>query len=379
MGVGMKLRKDSPATTASRRDRLPRRSGASSVGARTQLGRAPGGRQARDPRPAGRGADAAGHLGQADRHRSSSSSAPSTSATWPRPCPRSCTSRSSTCHSRRRRPRRSSSAREREPASHLAVPGRSTTTASRSPSPTRTPSWPRSSPTPAAASSASSSRPRSDIQRAIDTAYRALGNIQQHVRDFEETDESPAAPRSTPACSRRIADDAPVVQVVNLIITQALRDRASDIHIEPQDERPAGPVPHRRRPARRRRRCPSAMAPALVSRLKIMAGMNIVERRRPQDGQITMRGRRPRDRHPGLDGGHRSGARTASCGCSTRAGRCSSMGDLGMPARHPRASSRRIIRSPVRHGAVRRADRERQDDDAVRDADRDRRPAAATS
>ena len=34
-----------------------------------------------------------------------------------------------------------------------------------------------------------------------------------------------------------LADDAPVVQVVNLIITQALRDRASDIHIEPQDER----------------------------------------------------------------------------------------------------------------------------------------------
>ena len=83
------------------------------------------------------------------------------------------------------------------------------------------------------------------------------------------------------------ADDAPVVQVVNLLITQAMRDRASDIHIEPQDQQ-----------LRVRFRIdgalhdavelPSSMAPALVSRLKIMAEMNIVERRRPQDGQITM-------------------------------------------------------------------------------------------
>jgi len=84
-----------------------------------------------------------------------------------------------------------------------------------------------------------------------------------------------------------VADDAPVVQVVNLLITQALRDRASDIHLEPQDKN-----------LRVRFRIdgalhdtvelPMNMAPALVSRLKIMAGMNIVERRRPQDGQITM-------------------------------------------------------------------------------------------
>jgi type IV pilus assembly protein PilB len=81
-------------------------------------------------------------------------------------------------------------------------------------------------------------------------------------------------------------DDAPVVQVVNLIITQGLRDRASDIHIEPQDER-----------VRVRFRIdgalhdvlalPAEIGPALVSRIKIMANMNIVERRRPQDGQIA--------------------------------------------------------------------------------------------
>ena len=129
--------------------------------------------------------------------------------------------------------------------------------------------------------------PRSDIQRAIDTAYRALGNIQEHVRAFEETAEAPRRAAAETAVQMAIADDAPVVQVVNLLITQAMRDRASDIHIEPQNER-----------LRVRFRIdgalhdavelPMAIAPALVSRLKIMADMNIVERRRPQDGQITM-------------------------------------------------------------------------------------------
>jgi len=128
--------------------------------------------------------------------------------------------------------------------------------------------------------------PRSDVQRAIEAAYRALGNIEGFVRTFEETD---TGRRTQDAATVAIvADDAPVVQVVNLLITQALRDRASDIHLEPQDEH-----------LRVRFRIdgalhdtvelPMGMAPALVSRLKIMAGMNIVERRRPQDGQITMK------------------------------------------------------------------------------------------
>ncbi len=128
--------------------------------------------------------------------------------------------------------------------------------------------------------------PKSDVQRAIDTAYRALGNIREHVRAFEETSESPQ--RLTDAAVQTVnTADAPVVQVVNLLITQAMRDRASDIHIEPQGQQ-----------LRVRFRIdgalhdavelPTSMAPALVSRLKIMAEMNIVERRRPQDGQITM-------------------------------------------------------------------------------------------
>ena len=80
---------------------------------------------------------------------------------------------------------------------------------------------------------------------------------------------------------------APIVQVVNKIITQALRDRASDVHIEPAEDtvfvrfRIDGAL-------KEVVELPGEMGPALASRMKIMAGMNIVERRRPQDGQFEM-------------------------------------------------------------------------------------------
>jgi len=127
--------------------------------------------------------------------------------------------------------------------------------------------------------------PRSDVQRAIEAAYRALGNIEGYVRSFEQSDSGRRSPETSSTAV--VADDAPVVQVVNLLITQALRDRASDIHLEPQDKHLR--VRYRIDGALHDTvELPMGMAPALVSRLKIMAGMNIVERRRPQDGQITM-------------------------------------------------------------------------------------------
>lgn len=128
--------------------------------------------------------------------------------------------------------------------------------------------------------------PQSDIQRALNVAYRTVLQIQKQVEAFRATEE-PVRPIEV--IGREVAgDDAPVVQVVNLILTQALRDRASDIHIEPQGEsvrvrfRIDGALHDAMDPL------PGAMAAALTSRIKILAGMNIVERRRPQDGQIAM-------------------------------------------------------------------------------------------
>jgi type IV pilus assembly protein PilB len=125
-----------------------------------------------------------------------------------------------------------------------------------------------------------------DIERAISTSYRALAGVDSRVQDFETRD---ALRRESARLENAVvaSDDAPVVQVVQLMITQALRDRASDIHVEPSDDR-----------VRVRYRIdgalhdvlslPGSIGPAVVSRIKIMASMNIVERRRPQDGQISI-------------------------------------------------------------------------------------------
>jgi type IV pilus assembly protein PilB len=85
----------------------------------------------------------------------------------------------------------------------------------------------------------------------------------------------------------KVTSNSPAVEIVNLLITQGLRDRASDIHIEPQKEylrvrfRIDGVLQDMAH-------LPSATGAALSSRVKIMAGMNIVERRRAQDGQISV-------------------------------------------------------------------------------------------
>ncbi len=122
------------------------------------------------------------------------------------------------------------------------------------------------------------------VRLLLDTVYWALGDVPQFVKRFQAAD---SIRNTADVGDQGSLDDAPVIQVVNLLITQALRDRASDIHIEPVDTH-----------VRVRYRVdgalhdildlPAAMSVALVSRLKIMSGLNIVERRRPQDGQMSM-------------------------------------------------------------------------------------------
>ena len=129
---------------------------------------------------------------------------------------------------------------------------------------------------------------RSDIDRAIGVAYRSTARIGDALRDFEARMEEQRAALPTEPGDRIVVDEnAPVVQVVNLLLEQAVRDRASDVHIEPQPDR-----------VRVRVRTdgalhevlslPLAVGPSLVSRIKVMADMNIVERRRPQDGQMAV-------------------------------------------------------------------------------------------
>jgi type IV pilus assembly protein PilB len=128
--------------------------------------------------------------------------------------------------------------------------------------------------------------PMSDIIWAIDSNYRAIGSVGMLVQAFEAVEGARKKSVGAPEVEV-VSDDAPVVQVVDRILTQAMRDRASDVHIEPSEDfvrvrfRIDGAL-------KEILQLPIAIGPGLVSRIKIMANMNIVERRRPQDGQLTI-------------------------------------------------------------------------------------------
>jgi len=127
--------------------------------------------------------------------------------------------------------------------------------------------------------------PVTDVRRAIDSHYLALGGVEELVKAFVAV-EGARKRGSDLSQPDVLADDAPVVQVVNRILTQAHRDRASDVHLEPQGNEVR--VRYRIDGALKDvLALPGAIGLGLVSRIKILAGMNIVERRRPQDGQFT--------------------------------------------------------------------------------------------
>jgi type IV pilus assembly protein PilB len=126
-----------------------------------------------------------------------------------------------------------------------------------------------------------------DAYQAIVNQYpvfeSSLDQVIQEIRPTDVGEEEPALEKL-----REIVEDAPVVRLVNLMLVQAVRQGASDIHVEPQE-----------RQLRIRYRidgslynvmtAPKHVQAATVSRIKIMANMNIAERRVPQDGRIELR------------------------------------------------------------------------------------------
>ncbi|GAB4117068.1 MAG: GspE family T2SS ATPase variant XcpR [Wenzhouxiangellaceae bacterium] len=83
-------------------------------------------------------------------------------------------------------------------------------------------------------------------------------------------------------------DDAPIIRLINAILTQAVKEQASDVHIEPDEQhlvvrfRVDGVLHEVMRPAR-------SLASLIVSRIKVMAELDIAEKRLPQDGRIGLR------------------------------------------------------------------------------------------
>ncbi len=122
-----------------------------------------------------------------------------------------------------------------------------------------------------------------DLRAAIDRYYRADSELSQLSSEIQ-TD---TVANEVATVGEASEDDAPIVRFVNLIIAQAIQDKASDIHIEPGEHeltvryRIDG-VLHEMQ------RAPKSIQNGVTSRLKIMAEMDIAERRRPQDGRITV-------------------------------------------------------------------------------------------
>ncbi|MDQ1696995.1 MAG: type pilus assembly protein PilB [Frankiaceae bacterium] len=122
---------------------------------------------------------------------------------------------------------------------------------------------------------------KSDVTSAINRYHRVDGDLDDLTMALESEEDDDLS------SIKEVVEDAPIVKFVNLLITQAIQDRASDIHIEPTERdlrvrfRIDG-VLHEIM------RSPKNIQSGVTSRLKIMAEINIAERRVPQDGRLSV-------------------------------------------------------------------------------------------
>lgn len=127
---------------------------------------------------------------------------------------------------------------------------------------------------------------RNDLLAAISRFVRSDGELSELTSAIVEENGSKGTDL-VPAASEASEDDAPIVRFVNLLISQAITDKASDIHIEPGERelhvryRIDG-VLHEMQ------RAPKNVQNGVISRLKIMSDIDIAERRKPQDGRMSV-------------------------------------------------------------------------------------------
>jgi general secretion pathway protein E len=132
---------------------------------------------------------------------------------------------------------------------------------------------------------------RREILAAIHEVYdRGTNSITDIVEDANEDFASVASEISAePQDLLESSDEAPIIRLVDSLLQQAVKERASDIHIEPFEKdirvrfrvddllyEPVAPLP-------------KALMPSVVSRIKILGGLNIAEKRLPQDGRIRLK------------------------------------------------------------------------------------------
>ena len=132
---------------------------------------------------------------------------------------------------------------------------------------------------------------RTLIEKHYDTAAAEQQQLSNMLRDMEEMDDTDVEvleEHEDDAATQAQIDDAPVVKLINGILTDAVRRGASDIHIEPFEQeiriryRIDGSLVEIMKP-------PMKMKAALTSRIKILSQLNIAERRVPQDGRLKLK------------------------------------------------------------------------------------------
>jgi type IV pilus assembly protein PilB len=133
-----------------------------------------------------------------------------------------------------------------------------------------------------------------DVRQVVATKEAVIAAINKYHRKDSEAENisAEASASSAPmeddrlASIKEVREDAPIVRLVNLLITQAITDRASDIHIEPtgKDVRVRYRIDG---VLHEMMHSPRNIQNGIISRLKVMADINIAERRIPQDGRIT--------------------------------------------------------------------------------------------
>lgn len=138
------------------------------------------------------------------------------------------------------------------------------------------------------------------INTAIDKYYGGSTRIDNIVSEMEEAGEATQANISNPASNVEIIDqemnseEFPIVKFVNAMLSEAIKSRASDIHIEPYEKRFRirfridGSLVEKTQP-------PANAAAAIISRVKILSRLDIGERRKPQDGRMKVRMRNGRE------------------------------------------------------------------------------------
>ena len=126
-----------------------------------------------------------------------------------------------------------------------------------------------------------------EILKALEQHYGPSSSMERIIEDIREEGDTTEEGREDIAQLKDLASEAPVIRLVNMLISRAVEARASDIHIEPFEKalrvrfRVDGVLLDAESPPRR-------LQAAIISRVKVLAKINIAERRLPEDGRIRM-------------------------------------------------------------------------------------------